>query len=106
MYVIYEGESLLIPATVTGAKNLISNVSCVIKAAKKGGGIPADTDTVLGTFSVDDYTSSEVTDGYLFTLINTSTMSPGVYWVNYRYNIGSQVFKGVPKRVTILEAGI
>lgn len=106
MYVIYEGESLLIPATVTGDKDLISSLSCVIKAAKKGGGIPADTDTALGTFSVDDYTSSEVTDGYLFTLINTSALTPGIYWVNYRYNIGSQIFKGTPKKVTVLEAGV
>lgn len=104
MYVIFQGESLLIPATVQGSKGLITNLSVVIKSSKRGE-IPSETDPVVATLSVEDYTSAEVTNGYLFSLTNT-TLAPGIYYVNYEYRIGADTFKGVPKRVTIKESVI
>ena len=104
MYVIFQGESLLIPVTVTGSKQLISNLSVVIKSSKRGE-IPSEADPVLATLEVDDYTSAEVTNGYLFSLTNT-TLAPGIYYVNYEYRIGTDTFKGVPKRVTVKESVI
>lgn len=103
MYVIFQGESILIPATVTGDKNAIENLVVQLKAANPGGGIPDHTDTVVATFEVADYTSAEVTDGYLFTLENTTTIAAGVYYVNYKYNVGDLLFKGTPKKITIRE---
>lgn len=105
MYVIFQGESLLIPATVQGSKALIQNLVVQIKSSKRGE-VPLESDPTLGTFTVSDYTSPEVTDGYLFTLQNTNSLNPGIYYVNYEYTIGGNVFKGVPKKVTIKESVI
>jgi hypothetical protein len=105
MYVIYQGESLVIPAVVTGTKSLISGVTAVIKGSKRGE-VPLESDPVLGTFSVENYTSPEVTDGYLFTLANTATLDPGVYYVNFEYVVSGLGFKGTPKKVTIKESVI
>lgn len=105
MYVIFQGESLLIPATVQGEKSLIQNLTAQIKSSKRGE-VPLETDPVLGTFTVADYTSPEVTNGYLFTLQNTTGLAPGIYYVNYEYAIGGNTFKGVPKKVTIKESVI
>lgn len=105
MYVIYQGESLVIPAVVTGTKSLISGVTAVIKGSKRGE-VPLESDPVLGTFSVSDYTSPEVTDGYLLTLSDTSSLDPGVYFINFEYTVAGLSFKGVPKKVTIKESVI
>lgn len=105
MYVIYQGEGLLIPAVVTGSKSLISGVTAVIKSSKRGE-VPPESDPVLLTFVVSDYNSAEVTNGYLFTLANTNTLSPGTYFVNFEYIIGGITFKGIPKKITVKESVI
>lgn len=104
MYVIFQGESLLIPATVTGSKELISNLAVVIKSSKRGE-VPLESDPVVASLEVEDYSSPEVTNGYLFTLAN-NTLAPGIYYVNYEYKIGADTFKGVPKKVTVKESVI
>ena len=103
MYVIYQGESLVIPAVVTGTKGLISGVTAVIKSSQRGE-VPLESQAVLGTFTVADYTSPEVTQGYLFTLSNTNSLPPGVYYVNFEYTVSGLSFKGIPKKVTIKES--
>ena len=103
MYVIYQGESLVIPAVVTGTKSLISGVTAVIKGSERGE-VPLESAPVLATFSVSDYTSPEVTQGYLFTLANTNSLAPGIYYVNFEYVVASLTFKGVPKKVVIKES--
>lgn len=100
MYVIFEGESILIPATVTGTKSLISNVQAQIKASKRGE-VPQDTDPVVATMTVEDYTSPEVTNGYLFKLVNSSALTPGLYYVNFKYQVGGNTMKGEPKQITV-----
>jgi len=105
MYVIYQGESLVIPAVVTGTKSLISGVTAVIKESKRGE-VPLESDPVKGTFSVSDYSSPEVAEGYLFTLSNTNTLDPGIYFINFEYTVGGLSFKGVPKKLTIKESVI
>lgn len=105
MYVIYQGESLVIPAVVSGTKSLISGVTAVIKGSKRGE-VPVESDPVLATFSVEDYTSPEVTDGYLFRLANTNSLDPGVYFVNFEYTVASLTQKGTPKKVVIKESVI
>ena len=105
MYVIYQQESLVIPAVVTGTKSLISGVTAVLKASQRGE-VPLESATVLKTFTVSDYTSTEVAQGYLFTLSNTDSLTPGVYYVNFEYIVGGLTFKGVPKKVTIKESVI
>jgi hypothetical protein len=103
MYVIYQGESLVIPAVVTGTKNLISGVTAVLKASQRGE-VPLETAAVLKTFTVADYSSAEVAQGYLFTVSNTDSLVPGIYYVNFEYIVGGLTFKGVPKKVTIKES--
>lgn len=105
MYVIFQGESLLIPATVQGSKSLISNLTAVIKSSKRGE-VPNETDPVVATLTVEDYSSQEVADGYLFSLIDTSVLAPGIYYVNYEYTVNGTTAKGVPKRVTVKESVI
>lgn len=105
MYVIFQGESLLIPATVTGTKSLIENLTCQIKKSARGE-VPTESDPVVATLTVEEYDSPEVTDGYLFKLTNSSVLVPGIYFVNYEYTIGGMTFKGVPKRVTVKESVI
>lgn len=103
MYVIFEGESLLIPAVVQGTKSLISNIVAEIKFSKRGE-VPKDADPVTATMTVADYTSPEVTNGYLFSLVNTSVLVPGIYYVNFKYQVGGNTFKGEPKRITVKES--
>lgn len=105
MYTIFQGESLLIPATVSGSKSLITNLVVEIKASKRGE-VPLESDTTLATLSVENYTTAEVTNGYLFKLVNTSTLTPGVYFVNYEYTIDGMKFKGIPKKVIVKESVI
>ena len=105
MYVIFQGESLLIPATVQGTKALISNLTAVIKSSKRGE-VPSEADPVVATLTVEDYSSPEVTNGYLFSLLNTSVLAPGIYYVNYEYTVDNTIAKGVPKRVTVKESVI
>jgi hypothetical protein len=100
MYVIFEGESILIPATVTGTKSLISNLQVQIKSSKRGE-VPQDTDPVVATMTVEDYNSPEVTNGYLFKLVNSSALTPGLYYVNFRYEVSGNIMKGEPKQITI-----
>ena len=103
MYVIFENESLLIPAVVQGTKALISNVVVEIKLSKRGE-VPRDADPVVATMTVEDYTSPEVTNGYLFSLVNTSALVPGIYYVNFKYQVQGNTFKGEPKRITVKES--
>lgn len=105
MYVIFQGESLLIPATVTGAKSAITQLVVQIKSSKRGE-VPLESDPVVATLTSENYTSPEVTDGYLFKLVNTSSLAPGIYYVNYEYVINGMTFKGVPKKVTVKESVI
>lgn len=100
MYVIFEGESILIPATVTGTKGLISNLVVQIKSSKRGE-VPQDTDPVVATMTVEDYTSAEVTNGYLFKLVNSSALTPGLYFVNFKYVVNGNTMKGEPKQITV-----
>lgn len=105
MYVIFQGESLLIPATVTGSKSAITELAIQIKKSKRGE-VPLESDPVIANLTYEDYTSPEVTNGYLFKLVNTSALAPGIYYVNYEYVIDGMTFKGVPKRVTVKESVI
>lgn len=104
MYTIFQGESILIPAVVTGTKTLITDLTVVIKASARGE-VPLESAPVAATLTVENYTSTEVTDGYLFSLTN-NTLAPGIYFVNYEYKISGKTFKGVPKKVTIKESVI
>lgn len=105
MYTIFQGESLLIPATVVGSKSLITALTAKIKHSKRGE-VPLEADTVVATMSVEDYNSPEVTDGYLFKLVNSSPLNPGIYYVNYEYVIDGMTFKGVPKKIVVKESVI
>jgi hypothetical protein len=100
MYVIFEGESILIPATVTGAKELIEDIEVEIKASKRGE-VPAESDPVVATMEVEDYDSPEVTNGYLFSLLDSSDLKPGIYFVNFKYTVSGVIQKGEPKQITI-----
>lgn len=105
MYVIFQGESLLIPATVTGNKAAITELAVQIKRSKRGE-VPLESDPVIASLTYEDYNSPEVTNGYLFKLVNTTALTPGIYYVNYEYVINGMTFKGVPKRVTVKESVI
>ena len=105
MYVIFQGESLLIPAVVTGNKAAISQLVVQMKSSKRGE-VPLESAPVAATLTVEEYDSQEVDNGYLFKLVNTSALSVGIYYVNYEYVIDNMTFKGVPKRVTIKESVI
>lgn len=105
MYTIFQGESLLIPATVTGSKSLINNLLVEIKSSKRGE-VPLESDPTIATLSVENYTSPEVSNGYLFKLVNTSALVPGIYFVNYEYTIDGMKFKGIPKKVVVKESVI
>ena len=105
MYVIFQGESLLIPATVVGNKLAITQLTVQIKGSKRGE-VPLESAPVLATLTVEEYDSAEVDNGYLFKLVNTSALPVGIYYVNYEYVIDGMTFKGVPKRITIKESVI
>lgn len=103
MFILQKGESLVIPATVTGDKTAITNLVVKIKFSARGE-IPADSAASVATLSVEDYTSSEITNGYLFKLVNTSALVVGTYYVNYVYNIGALSFKGSPYKVVVRDS--
>ena len=105
MYVIFQGESLLIPAVVTGNKAAITQLAVQMKSSKRGE-VPSESAPVIATLTSEDYTSPEVTTGYLFKLVDTSALAVGIYYVNYEYVIDGMTFKGVPKRVTVKESVI
>ncbi len=105
MYTIFQGESLLIPATVTGNKSAITQLAIQIKRSKRGE-VPLESEAVIATLTYENYTSPEVTDGYLFKLVNTTALTPGIYYVNYEYVIDGMTFKGVPKKITVKESVI
>jgi hypothetical protein len=103
MIVLLQGESLQIPATVTGSKNVISNLSAVIKRSLRGE-VPPESAAVVATLSFDDYDSVEITDGYIFYLTDTSALALGIYYVNYEYMIGGRIYKGDPMKVVVKES--
>jgi hypothetical protein len=105
VYTIFQGESLLIPATVTGNKSAITQLAIQIKRSKRGE-VPLESEAVIATLTYENYTSPEVTDGYLFKLVNTTALTPGIYYVNYEYVIDGMTFKGVPKKITVKESVI
>lgn len=100
MYTIYQGESLLIPATVVGDKGTITSLTCEIKASSRGE-VPSEDDTTVATLSYTDYTSGDIVDGYLFSLANTSALTPGIYYVNYKCVAAGLTSKGVPYKVVV-----
>lgn len=105
MYTIYQGESLLIPATVVGDKGTITSISVELKASSRGE-IPLESAAVVATLTVANYDSAEVTDGYLFSLTDTSSLDPGIYYVNFKYTANGYTAKGVPKKVIVKESVI
>lgn len=102
MIVLIKGESLRIPATVSGTKELIDSIEAVIKRSVRGE-VPLDTSPVVATLTVSDYDSEEITDGYLFSLTNTSSLSVGIYYVNYKYIVAGATYKGDPMKVVVKE---
>lgn len=105
MIVIIKGESLRIPATVVGNKDLIGSIEAVIKKSNRGE-IPLDTSPVVATLTVSDYDSEEITDGYMFSLINTSALTVGTYYVNYKFVVAGVTYKGDPMKVVVKEGVI
>lgn len=105
MIVLMQGESLLLPATVTGSKSQIQNLTVELKRSTRGE-IPAESAPTVATLTVADYTADEITNGYLFSLLNTDSLSLGIYYVNYSYQIGNKIFKGSPLRVVVKESVI
>lgn len=103
MIVLLQGESLQIPATVTGTKNAISNLSAVIKRSSRGE-VPPESATPVATLSYEDYDSEQITDGYLFYLEDTSALTLGTYYVNYEYTIAGRTYKGDPMKVVVKES--
>lgn len=103
MFILQQGESLIIPATVSGDKNAITNLVVKIKRSVRGE-IPSESAATTATFLVEDYTSPEITNGYLFKLTDTSALTIGTYYVNYEYNIGGLSFKGTPYKVVVKES--
>lgn len=105
MIVLIEGESLRVPATVTGDKDLITSIEAVIKKSLRGE-VPTDDKPVVATLTVTDYNSAEISDGYMFTLTNTSVLTPGIYYINYKYMISGLTYKGDPLKVVVKEGVI
>jgi hypothetical protein len=105
MYTIFQGESLLIPAVVVGDKTQITNLTVSIKASVRGE-IPLQSAATKATMTVENYTSTEVTNGYLFKLVDSSVLTPGTYYVNYSYTISGMIFKGTPKKIVVKESVI
>lgn len=103
MIVIVQGESLLLPATVTGNKAAIENLTVELKKSARGE-VPAETAATIATLAVQDFDSEEITDGYLFTIDDTTNLALGIYYVNYSYEIGNRTYKGNPLRVVVKES--
>lgn len=105
MITIVQGESLQVPATVTGDKSVIDLLSAEIKKSNRGE-VPLESATTIAELLVTDYTSAEITDGYMFTLADTSDLTVGIYYINYKYTIDGKIYKGAPMRVTVRESVI
>lgn len=105
MFILQQGESLVIPATVTGDKTAITNLVVKIKRSIRGE-VPLESAATVATLTSEDYTSAEITGGYLFKLADTSALDIGIYYVNYEYNIGGLSFKGSPYKVVVRESVI
>ena len=105
MLTIFQGESIQLPATVTGTKSSISNLIVEIKKSIRGE-VPAEAATTVATLTVEDFTNDIITNGYLFSLVNTSTLSVGTYYVNYEYQIVGKKYKGTPMKIVIKESVI
>lgn len=103
MIVLMQGESLQIPATVSGDKSLIESLSAVIKRSNRGE-VPPESAQAVATLSYENYTSGEITNGYLFYLNNTSALTLGTYYVNYEYVIAGRTYKGEPFKVLVKES--
>lgn len=102
MIVISEGESLRVPATVVGAKNLIQGLEAQIKKSLRGE-VPSEDTAVASVLLVSDYTSDEITDGYIFTLTDTSSLGRGTYYINFKFVVDGYTYKGDPLKVLIKE---
>lgn len=105
MIVIIKGESLRIPATVTGTKSVISSIEAVIKKSNRGE-VPLDTSPTVATLTVTDYDAEGIVDGYIFSLLNTSALTVGTYYVNYKYIVAGVTYKGDPMKVVVKEGVI
>ncbi len=105
MIVLMQGESLLLPATVTGTKSQIQNLTVELKRSTRGE-VPQESAPTVATLSVADYTAEQIDNGYLFSLLDTSSLALGVYYVNYSYQISNKIFKGTPLRVVVKESVI
>lgn len=105
MIVLMQGESLLLPATVTGTKSQIQNLTVELKRSTRGE-VPQESAPTVATLSVADYTAEQINNGYLFSLLDTSSLALGVYYVNYSYQISNKIFKGTPLRVVVKESVI
>jgi hypothetical protein len=103
MITIVQGESLQIPATVTGTKSSITNLVVKLKKSTRGE-IPSESAATAATLTVEDFTNDVITNGYLFSLTNTSSLSLGIYYVNYQYEIVGKKYKGNPMKVLIKES--
>lgn len=103
MHIIFQGESLLIPASVAGDKTMITGLTAAIKASKRGE-VPKESDPVVSLLSVEDYVSAEVGDGYLFSLIDTTVLTPGIYYVNHEFVSAGYTVKGEPYKVVVKES--
>lgn len=103
MIVLMQGESLQIPATVTGDKQLIESLSAVIKRSNRGE-VPPESAAAVATLSYENYNTDEITNGYLFYLTNTNSLTLGTYYVNYEYVIAGRTYKGDPLKVLVKES--
>lgn len=105
MYIIFQGESLQIPVSVTGDKGLISGLTVEIKRSYRGE-VPAEDAPTVATMSITDYTNDDITSGYLFTLADSSALAVGLYYINYSYTVGGMVEKGIPVKLSVQESVI
>ena len=105
MLTIFQGESIQLPATVTGNKSSISNLVVEIKRSLRGE-VPVEAAATVATLTVEDFTNDVITNGYLFSLTNTSALLVGIYYVNYEYQIVGKKYKGTPMKIVIKESVI
>lgn len=103
MITLIKGESLRVPATVDGDRNLITSIEAVIKKSARGE-VPLDTAAVVAAVSVVEFDSVQVPDGYMFTLVNTSALLTGIYYLNYKYIVGGLTYKGDPMKIVVKES--
>ena len=103
MLTIFQGESIQLPATVTGTKSNISNLVVKLKRSTRGE-VPPESAATVATLTSEDFTNDVITDGYLFSLVNTSSLSVGTYYVNYEYQILGKKYKGTPMKIIVKES--